>query len=81
MTKATHKRKQLIGGLKLQRVSPLSSWWEAWQYTGIVQEVVRFLHLDPKVTTRRLSSVGSQEENLFHTRWNLSIKPQSPPPE
>ena len=44
----SHKRKQLIGaGLPVQRVSPLSSWWEACWNTGTgAGEVVRVLHPD-----------------------------------
>ena len=31
----TSKEKHLVGGwLLAQRISPLSSWWEAWQHTG-----------------------------------------------
>ena len=32
LTKATYKRKHFIGaGLQIQRLSPLSSWWQVWQ--------------------------------------------------
>ena len=31
----SHKGKHVIGvGLEFQRFSPLSSWWDAWKYTG-----------------------------------------------
>lgn len=34
-TDQTSIRKYLIGaGLQVQRFSPLSSWWEAWQHAG-----------------------------------------------
>jgi hypothetical protein len=39
----------------------------------MLEKDLRVLCLDLKVG-RRLSSTGSQQEDLFHTGWNLSIR-------
>jgi hypothetical protein len=49
------------------------------QANMVLEEELRVLHLDLKVDRRRLSSVGSQEEAIFHIGKSLSIGPQSPP--
>jgi hypothetical protein len=44
-----------------------------------VLEELRILQLDPKATRRRLSSTGSQQENVFHTGQSLNtMRPQNP---
>jgi hypothetical protein len=44
----SYKGQHLIGaGLQFQRFNPLSSWWEAWQPAGLVEEQ-RVLCLDPQ---------------------------------
>ena len=60
------KEQHLIGaGLQLQRFSPLSSWWEAWQHPG--------RHGAGEGAESSTSwSEGRQEDTLFYTVWNLS---------
>jgi hypothetical protein len=54
----SYKGLHLIGaGLQVQRFSPLSSWWEAWQHPGRhgARGGAEVLHLDLKAARRGLS--------------------------
>jgi hypothetical protein len=61
-------------GLQFQRFRTSSSWQEAWQHLGRLRlEELRFLHLDPKPSRKRLAyrQVGGVSQSLL-PQWCCS---------
>lgn len=48
------QKKDFIGGIQLQRVRPLPSWWRTWQLAGKhgTEVVLESLYLDPQAWGR-----------------------------
>ena len=79
----SYKGKHFIGaGLQFERLSTLSSWWEAWQLTGRygAWNWELYILIQRQPGRDGLSSPGSQEESLFHVGRSLNTRsPQSLP--
>lgn len=71
----SYQSKHLVGAdLQFQRLSPPSSWQEAWQYIAdmVLEKEPKVLLLDLKVARRRLSPCRQPEETTFCTGQSMS---------